>query len=141
MVFCCGFSFCLLLFRQCAGLLFRNINYERFKICRDLQMQYTHDLAYQRQHCGYKVHVYASQIIFPDPTTVVAAVWNLVFVIPKHFFIPSLYNACRFSIVRSIACMLWSHIFCSLLQPALVIQPACLLLKPHLGCFEAVLLS
>ena len=59
-------------------------------------MQYTHDLAYQRQHCGYKVRVYASQIIFPVPTTVVAAVWNLMFVIPKHFFIPSLYNACIF---------------------------------------------
>ena len=60
MVFCFGFSFCLLLFWQCAGLLFRNINYERFKIYRDLQMQYTHDLAYQRQRCGYKVPVYAS---------------------------------------------------------------------------------
>ena len=60
-------------------------------------MQYTHDLAYQRKHCGYKVSVFASQIIFPVPTAMVAAIWNLVFVFLSislylHYIMPVIFQ-------------------------------------------------
>ena len=94
-------------------------------------MQYTYHLAYQRKYYGHKVPVYSSQIIFPIPTAVVTAVWNLVFVIHMQFFIPSLYNVCIFQQYKVLFGMLRSQILCSLLQPAFFIQLACSLLKLH----------